>query len=165
MVRFLFRVARYKLVQAVLTDDASPIDLPESTRREINAMLEEWSSGRHAPRWMNRMETISLPGATGANRSACKARAHADPAGARTGAGHTNEPVHTTRGRARISRGRPALKRLPKPPLRSTCADSQRRLCDFFRWPWHGRGLGPHVEVTRKCACRPNCTLPGRHCT
>jgi len=56
VVRFLFRVARYKLVQAVLTDDASPIDLPESTRREINAMLEEWSSGRHAPRWMNRME-------------------------------------------------------------------------------------------------------------
>ena len=56
LVRFLFRVAGYKLVHAVLTDDASPIDLPESTRREINAMLEEWSSDRHAPRWMNRME-------------------------------------------------------------------------------------------------------------
>lgn len=56
LVRFLFRVAGYKLVHAVLTDDASPIDLPESTRREINVMLEEWSSDRHAPRWMNRME-------------------------------------------------------------------------------------------------------------
>ncbi len=56
LARFILRVAGYQLVHAVLTDTTNPIDLPEAARKQINAMLGEWSSDQHAPRWMNQVE-------------------------------------------------------------------------------------------------------------
>jgi hypothetical protein len=56
LVRFALRIAGYRLVHAVLTDMRNPIDLPDAVRQEVNAMLDEWSSDDHAPRWLNQVE-------------------------------------------------------------------------------------------------------------
>jgi hypothetical protein len=56
LVRFVLRIAGYRLVHTVLTDSRNPIDLPETTRHEVNLMLAEWSSDEHAPRWLNVFE-------------------------------------------------------------------------------------------------------------
>lgn len=56
LVRFALRIAGYRLVHAVLTDLRNPIDLPEAVRRQVNAMLDEWSRDDDAPQWLNQVE-------------------------------------------------------------------------------------------------------------
>jgi hypothetical protein len=56
LVRFILRVAGYRLVRTVLTDMSNPIDLPEAVRQEVNAMLDEWSCDNDAPAWLNQIE-------------------------------------------------------------------------------------------------------------
>jgi hypothetical protein len=56
IARFLTRLVGYPLMAHYLMDQTRPLKLPEALHGQMNAMLGQWSTDPHAPRWLNALE-------------------------------------------------------------------------------------------------------------